>query len=238
MKIQHILESLRELDNPCVAIMITSDKCYDNVEQIWGYKENDKLGGSDVYSASKACAEAVIHSYYSSFLKNSKVKIASARAGNVIGGGDWSDNRLIPDCIRAWEREGTVQLRSPDATRPWQHVLEPLSGYLLLGMNLCQRKVLNGESFNFGPSAQTDKTVITLLKDLSWYFENGGKPYYEVTDEIKFHENTLLKLNCDKALAYLKWHSILNYEETVQFTGSWYKNFLYHQKDMYRFTLK
>ena len=151
----NVLESLQLLKSPCVAVLITSDKCYDNVESIWGYRENDALGGTDPYSASKAAAELAIRSYVRSFFpSDGVVHIGIGRAGNVIGGGDWAQDRVVPDCIRAWSCNETVQLRNPLATRPWQHVLEPLSGYLSLAMALKENIKLHGEPFNFGPPAQ------------------------------------------------------------------------------------
>ena len=147
----NILDSLRVLDKDIIAIMITSDKAYDNVEWPWGYRETDKLGGKDPYSASKGMAELVIRSYVESFFNNgdSKVRLGIARAGNVIGGGDWAKDRIIPDCIRAWSNDKIVDIRSPNATRPWQHVLEPLSGYLLLAANLSQSRKNQGENSEF-----------------------------------------------------------------------------------------
>ena len=149
----HILESLRKLDKPCVAVLITSDKCYDNVEWVWGYRENDAMGGPDPYSASKGAAELVIRSHIKSFfLKGeSQIRIASARAGNVIGGGDWATDRIVPDCIQAWSQQKTVLLRNPHSTRPWQHVLEPLGGYLTLAAALNENPRLHGESFILAP---------------------------------------------------------------------------------------
>ena len=172
----NLLESLRISNHQCTAIIITSDKAYDNVEQIWGYKENDPMGGKDIYSGSKGAAELIFKSYYHSFFKSeeSSVRLAVARAGNVIGGGDWAQDRIVVDCVEAWSEPKSVEIRSPGATRPWQHVLEPLSGYLNLGQALYNDRGLNGESFNFGPRAEQNHTVVELLKDLSeyWYFEN------------------------------------------------------------------
>ena len=172
----NLLESLRISNHQCTAIIITSDKAYDNVEQIWGYKENDPMGGKDIYSGSKGAAELIFKSYYHSFFKSeeSSVRLAVARAGNVIGGGDWAQDRIVVDCVEAWNEPKSVEIRSPGATRPWQHVLEPLSGYLNLGQALYNDKGLNGESFNFGPRAEQNHTVVELLKDLSeyWNFEN------------------------------------------------------------------
>ena len=165
----NILEALRIINSKCTVVMITSDKAYDNVEQVWGYKENDKMGGKDIYSGSKGAAELIIKSYYHSFFKsqNSNVKLSIARAGNVIGGGDWAKDRIVVDCMKAWSENKKVEIRAPKATRPWQHVLEPLSGYLNLGQELYNNPKLHGEAFNFGPRAEQNHTVEELLIDLS-----------------------------------------------------------------------
>jgi CDP-glucose 4,6-dehydratase len=235
----NILESLHRSNHKCIGIMITSDKCYDNVEWPWGYKETDSLGGKDIYSGSKGAAELIIKSYYNSFFKNniSNIKIATARAGNVIGGGDWAQDRIVPDCMRAWSENEIVEIRSPNATRPWQHVLEPLSGYLALGEQLYNKSILNGESFNFGPSSDHSQTVEILLQDLSksWNIKSTSSAY-EITDNIKFHEAGLLKLNCDKALFHLKWLPTLNYEELIEFTGLWYYKYYNKGSKMFDFT--
>ena len=236
----NLLESLRLSNHECVAIIITSDKSYDNVEQIWGYKENDQMGGKDVYSGSKGAAELIIKSYYHSFFSSdkSKIRLATARAGNVIGGGDWAEDRIVVDAVVAWHLGQTVEIRSPDATRPWQHVLEPLSGYLSLGQSLYGDKTLNGEGFNFGPRADQNRTVKELLKDLSkyWGFEEKVEAFC-VTDNIPFHEAGLLKLNCDKALARLKWQATLDYQETIKFTSQWYFQFYNHDGDILENTM-
>lgn len=224
----HILESLKISNHPCTAIIITSDKAYDNVEQVWGYKEDDKMGGKDIYSGSKGAAELIIKSYYHSFFKQSgcNIKIAIARAGNVIGGGDWADDRIVVDCMEAWSKNETVEIRSPKATRPWQHVLEPLSGYLNLGQELSENISLHGEGFNFGPKAEQNHTVEELLVDLSQYWNfKDLKNAYKVTGNIPFHEAGLLKLNCDKALFYLEWQANLEYTNTIMFTSEWYYSF-------------
>ena len=224
----NILEALKTSNHNCTAIIITSDKAYDNVEQVWGYRENDKMGGKDIYSGSKGAAELIIKSYYYSFFKkeNCNIKLAIGRAGNVIGGGDWAKDRIVVDCMKSWSRGEKVEIRSPNATRPWQHVLEPLSGYLNLGQVLYEDESLHGEAFNFGPRAEQNHTVVNLLTDLSkyWNFEDSSKAY-KVTDNIPFHEAGLLKLNCDKALFYLKWQANLEYKDTIRFTSEWYYNF-------------
>jgi CDP-glucose 4,6-dehydratase len=236
----NVLEVLRILNPKCTAVIITSDKAYDNVEQVWGYKEDDKMGGKDVYSGSKGAAELVIKSYFHSFLTSStcNVRLAIARAGNVIGGGDWAKDRIVVDCMLAWSRGEKVEIRSPQATRPWQHVLEPLSGYLALGQALHVNSSLHGEAFNFGPRAEQNHTVKQLLEELSqyWHFEKADDAF-RVTDNIPFHEAGLLKLNCDKALFYLKWQANLAYEQTIRFTSEWYYDFYRNHADMYQKTL-
>ena len=223
----HVLESLRLSNHQCTAIIITSDKAYDNVEQIWGYKESDSMGGKDVYSGSKGAAELIIKSYHHSYFKldQSQIRLCIARAGNVIGGGDWARDRVIVDAMIAWSNGNKVEIRSPKATRPWQHVLEPLSGYLSLGEQLYANINLAGEGFNFGPVAEQNRTVQELLVDLSkyWYLEH--KEAFTIAGNIPFHEASLLKLNCDKALAYLKWKSNLDYKDTIKFTSEWYYEF-------------
>lgn len=235
----NLLEILRHYKEECVAIFITSDKCYDNVEWIWGYKETDMIGGKDIYSGSKGAAELVVKSYFNSFFqKNHPVRLAIGRAGNVIGGGDWAKDRIVVDSILAWNRNKKVEIRSPKSTRPWQHVLEPLSGYLALGEQLFQNLELNGEPFNFGPKAEQNRTVVDLLTDMGrhWGYSNVNKPY-EITGEIPFHEASLLKLNCDKALFYLKWESTLHYEETISFVSKWYYSYYKEKVDMFEYAI-
>lgn len=236
----NVLEALRSLQNACIAVMITSDKCYDNVEWPWGYRETDALGGKDVYSGSKGAAELVIKSYtHSFFQENHPVRIVIGRAGNVIGGGDWARDRIVADSVRAWSVGRKVEIRSPGATRPWQHVLEPLSGYLALGQAAMYEPNLHGHAFNFGPKAEQNHTVVNLLDDLGrcWGF-NSGEDAYEVTANVPFHEAGLLKLNCDKALFHLKWESTLVYQETIQFVGNWYTAYYRDQADMYALTME
>jgi len=222
------LEALKVSNHKCTAVIITSDKAYDNVEQVWGYKEDDKMGGKDIYSGSKGAAELIIKSYYHSFFKEDEcnIKLAIGRAGNVIGGGDWAKDRIVVDCMEAWSKDKTVEIRAPKATRPWQHVLEPLSGYLNLGQVLYENDSLHGEGFNFGPRAEQNHTVVDLLIDLSKYWDfNDIKQAYEVTGNIPFHEAGLLKLNCDKALFHFKWQANLEYKDTIRFTSEWYYDF-------------
>ncbi len=221
----NVLEGLRLLDKPCTAVIITSDKCYDNVEWIWGYRENDALGGTDPYSASKGAAELVIRSHVKSFFpQDGQIHIAVGRAGNVIGGGDWAQNRIVPDCVRSWAKKESVQLRNPQATRPWQHVLEPLSGYLALASELRQRAELHGESFNFGPPAHQNHTVLELVQLMSQHWDQVCWEDISGREEQP-SESGLLKLNCDKALHHLHWQAILSFQETVGMTAEWYRSY-------------
>jgi CDP-glucose 4,6-dehydratase len=224
----HVLDALRTYNKPCVVVMITSDKCYENVEWIWGYREHDTLGGKDPYSASKAAAEIAIRSYVQSFFKDSKtIKISTVRAGNVIGGGDWAANRVVPDCVRAWADKNAVEIRNPNSTRPWQHVLEPLSGYLCCAQVMYETdKPIHGEAFNFGPVAEQDYTVLELLKRIVANASfNGVQNHFNIDTNASFHEAGLLKLNCDKAKYYFNWVAALDFEKTAQFTASWYDEY-------------
>lgn len=234
----NILESLRCLEKLCVGVIITSDKSYNNSEWVWGYREIDRLGGKDVYSGSKGAAELIISSYIKSFYSNDgNILIGICRAGNVIGGGDWAKDRIVVDCINAWSNGRPVEIRSPEATRPWQHVLEPLSGYLTLGMYLRKNRRLHGEPFNFGPKSIENYTVLRLLSDLSeyWDFKDLEAPY-KIIGHTPFSEAGLLKLNCDKALFYLSWKANLSYSETIQFVGEWYNYFYNKEGDIFEFT--
>ncbi len=222
----NLLECLRELKKKCIAILITSDKVYKNLEIKKGYKENDLLGGTDPYSASKAAAELVIQSYIKSFFskKNNRTFIAIARAGNVIGGGDWSDDRLIPDCVKSWSKNKSLKIRNPFSTRPWQHVLEAINGYLTLAQKLSQNEKLHGEAFNFGPKKNSDFDVITVIKFMkkSW----GKISWSKTNNKNKGHkESKLLKLNSLKAKKKLNWKCILSFAETIYLVAEWYKEF-------------
>jgi CDP-glucose 4,6-dehydratase len=234
----NILESIRSIEKKCICIIITSDKCYENVEWLWGYKENDRLGGKDIYSGSKAAAEIIYNSYYNSFLsKKTNIRTATVRAGNVIGGGDWAKDRIIPDSVRAWSRKSSVEIRNPKSTRPWQHVLEPISGYLTLAQYLFNDDKYNGDSFNFGPKPEDCITVEKLIHDISSYWD------FEQTFEVlrntglnNFHEAGLLKLNCEKSYTLLNWEPTLTYEKTVEFTSKWYFNYYQNKIDIKSFT--
>jgi CDP-glucose 4,6-dehydratase len=235
-----MLEAVRNINWNCTCVLITSDKAYNNVEWIWGYRETDELGGKDVYSGSKGGAELVIRSYWNSFIKTMpNIKLGVARAGNVIGGGDWAKDRIIVDCVTAFSKGETVEIRCPQSTRPWQHVLEPLSGYLALGQKLCENKSVNGEAYNFGPRAEQTKTVFELTQDLAVQWGLDKNKASKITGDIPFEEAKLLKLNCDKALAYLHWHSTLHYEQCVKIIAEWYTSFYSNTKiEMFDLTRK
>jgi CDP-glucose 4,6-dehydratase len=222
----NVLESLRHIKKKVVTVFITSDKVYDNLEWIWGYREIDKLGGKDPYSGSKAMAELAIKSYTASFFneKNNNKIIGVARAGNVIGGGDWAKNRIVPDCVKAWSSNLSVSIRNPHSTRPWQHVLEPLSGYLVLGAYLTKKNNQNDTAYNFGPLPDQNHSVKSLINEMkkSWN-RVSWKDVSQSKD--KFNESGLLKLNCDKASAELNWNPVLTFEETIKFTVEWYKKY-------------
>ena len=234
----NVLEALRSLDKPCVAVLITSDKCYDNVEWVWAYRETDPLGGPDPYSASKGAAELVIRSHVRSFFPvEGAVRIGIGRAGNVVGGGDWATDRIVPDCVKAWSCGEHVKLRSPHATRPWQHVLEPLSGYLTLAMDLAEEPALHGEPFNFGPPAQQNHSVLELVQEMALHWDQ-----VRWRDESRAtsgpYESDLLKLNCDKALHHLRWQASLTFEETVRLTAEWYRIFYQDVPNMADVTIR
>ena len=221
----NIPEALRFLKNKCTAVIITSDKVYKNFEIKKGYKETDKLGGYDPYSASKASAELILQSYVKSyFLKKKNILIGIARAGNVIGGGDWSKNRLIPDCVKSWSKNKIVLLRNPQSTRPWQHVLESLWGYLLLSQKLEKNKKLHGEAFNFGPDNKSSHDVYSVVKLMGFFWKNVRMRNIK-KKKVSFYESGLLKLNSNKAKKLLKWRTILTFKETIKLVADWYKNF-------------
>ena len=224
MGMVNLLECVRTRPWIDAVVLITSDKAYRNEEWCWGYKETDTLGGRDPYSGSKSCADLIADCYHHSFLRHIRTRTAITRAGNVIGGGDWAAQRIVPDCIRAWCAGEPVTVRNPRATRPWQHVLEPLSGYLWLAAQLlAEQPQLDGQAFNFGPTASVNQTVAQLLEVMVSRWPGAG--WLASAAEIqRGHEATLLKLSCDKALAYLAWRAVLDFEETVEFTVDWYRN--------------
>ena len=222
----NVLEAIRRSGSVQAAVLITSDKCYENAEWEFGYRETDQLGGKDPYSVSKACAElairAYIHSYFSS---PASARIASTRAGNVIGGGDWARDRIVPDCARAWEKGEPLVIRNPKATRPWQHVLEPLGAYLWLMSRLLKTpQQVMGEAFNFGPNGDATYAVDELISELERTWKGHGVRCNGGPSDLKA-EAGLLKLNCDKALQRLQWKATLSFEEGVRMTGEWYREY-------------
>jgi len=234
----NLLECLRERPWVEVAVLVTSDKTYRNNEWEWGYRETDVLAGLDPYSGSKSCAELMAHSYHHSFLQQAPTNSATARAGNVIGGGDWAANRIVPDCIRAWSAGETLTVRRPQATRPWQHVLEPLSGYLWLGARLSHgQEGLDGEAFNFGPDARQDMTVAGLIDAMSDGWPDAS---WQASDDSAAdgRESTLLRLSCDKALQWLGWHAALQLPMTVDLTVKWYRRWWSLDPDLHSFTVE
>lgn len=225
----NLLEAVRLSSHACTVVVITTDKCYENREWVHSYREEDPLGGHDPYSSSKGAAELVVSAYRRSYFSrpDSHVRLASARAGNVIGGGDWAPDRIVPDAIRALERKEAIPVRNKIATRPWQHVLEPLSGYLWLGVVLAEPALLQNarpgmlaSAFNFGPSHQSNRTVADLVLEIlkSWPGE-----WLDRLDPKATHEATLLNLSTDKALHLLNWKPLWNFEQTVAETVDWYR---------------
>ena len=231
----HIMEAARVTDSVRVVVMITTDKCYENREQIWGYRENEPMGGYDPYSSSKGAAEIAISSWRRSFFnpadygRKHHVAIASVRAGNVIGGGDWAKDRIIPDCIRALEADRPVEIRSPKAVRPWQHVLEPLSGYLLLAGKMLQEPTKYCEGWNFGPRAESITPVWQVATMLTEYYGRGQLK--DVSDPDALHEASLLMLDISKARMQLGWEPRTDIRQCCQLTADWYKR--YRQEDVY-----
>lgn len=219
----NVLDACRHTPSVRAVVIVTTDKCYENKEWLWGYRENDALGGHDPYSASKACAELVVSAYRRSFLTAGSVLVATARAGNVIGGGDWTADRLIPDVMRATASGETVTIRNPDSFRPWQHVLEPLSAYLLLGKLLFEGRQELAQAWNFGPGEEDYMDVLTVVKGLQ---ECWPRVAYEMSSEtVKPHEAGLLKLDCSKARHLLGWKPVWGRDAMLAKTAEWYRCF-------------
>ncbi|WP_117882551.1 CDP-glucose 4,6-dehydratase [Aureibaculum luteum] len=240
----NVLEAVRQLGLSTNIVVITSDKCYENKEWIHGYRENDPMGGYDPYSMSKGAAELVVSSWRRSFFNindynNHGVKVASARAGNVIGGGDWADDRIVPDCMRSLQKNEEIFVRNPLATRPWQHVLESLGGYLVLGnrlLNLDDKDLdTYCSGFNFGPLSASNKTVEVLVKEI---LENWGRGSWTYKKEDARHEAFLLNLSIDKAYHLLNWQPVWNFKTTVKNTAEWYKNTFENQDQIVNITEK
>lgn len=220
----HVLDAVRHTSEVRATVVVTTDKCYENREWPWAYRERDRLGGHDPYSASKAGAELVAASYRSAFLQQPAAPlIATARGGNVIGGGDWSEDRLIPDLVRSIADGRPLAIRSPQATRPWQHVLDCLSGYLLLGQRLLSGDGECAEAWNFGPDQNGSRTVERVLGDLS---QQWPRLAWEVTDSRQPHEAALLQLDSAKARMRLGWRPVWNYDDAIRRTADWYRHWL------------
>ncbi len=223
----HVLEAIRLAKQPCVVVAVTTDKCYENKEWVHSYREEDPMGGYDPYSSSKGAAELVVSAYRRSYFSgtDSPVKLASGRAGNVIGGGDWALDRIVPDCIRALQRDETIPVRNKVATRPWQHVLEPLSGYLQLGANLHRASAPGAlqppcGGFNFGPALTSNRTVADLVQEVLKHWPGRWE---DRSDPKAVHEAKLLNLATDKAFHFLKWQPVWDFPQTIERTVSWYR---------------
>ena len=226
----NILEEVRDCKSVRAVVIVTTDKCYENKEWIWSYRENDPLGGFDPYSSSKACSEMITAAYRNSFFnpeayKTHKVALASARAGNVIGGGDWAKDRLIPDCMRAIMNKEKIVIRNPNAVRPWQHVFEPLTGYLMLAEKLCKKGPLFGEAWNFGPRGEDTKPVAWVAEKISGQF---GAPlaFQKIPKKKRLHEASTLILDSTKARQVLGWVPKWSLEKAVDRTMTWYKGYM------------
>ena len=230
----HLLDIMKNLPSKCVGVFVTTDKCYENKEWVYSYRENDNLGGFDPYSSSKGCCEIAINSFRKSYFAdplNCGKAVTSVRAGNVIGGGDWALDRIIPDCIRHLKQNLPIPIRNGSATRPWQHVLEPLGGYLQIGkelwenltnpnLNYCGEKIKElSDAFNFGPELYSNRSVANLVEELLKHCEGS---WVDKSDTNSFHEASLLNLSIDKAYHVLGWRPKWNFEKTVKETADWY----------------
>ena len=235
----NVMECIRKTPETRIGIMITTDKCYENKEQIWGYRENEAFGGYDPYSSSKGAAEIAISSWRNSFFnpkdyEKHKKSIASVRAGNVIGGGDWSLDRIIPDCIRALEKGEAIRIRNPKAIRPWEHVLEPLSGYLLLGQKIYEEPSKYCEGWNFGPNLDSIVSVWKIGEKIIKYYGSGELEDKSKKDEL--HEAKLLALDITKARFNLGWKPRWDIDKAIEKTVEWYKK--YSNEDIYELCIK
>jgi CDP-glucose 4,6-dehydratase len=220
----HVLEALRQVDSARAVVVITSDKCYENREWFWSYRESEPLGGRDLYSCSKGCAELVSHAYRKSFLSATGTHVATARAGNVHGGGDWAADRLLPDMIRAFQAGESAPIRNPDAVRPWQHVLEPLLGYLLLAERLHSDGEAYAEAWNFGPNVESERTVAEVANRVTRVWGNGAK-WYPRAEQGAPYEANFLKLDSSKARMRLGWAAKWDLDEGLRRTVDWYRRF-------------
>ncbi|MBU3170209.1 CDP-glucose 4,6-dehydratase [Clostridium estertheticum] len=232
----NLLEAIRFSESVKVVVNITSDKCYDNKEWSWGYREIDAMGGYDPYSCSKGCSELITNSFRKSYFNEKNIQLASVRAGNVIGGGDWAEDRLVPDIIKYLIKSESVSIRNPFAIRPWQHVLEPLNGYMMLAETMWQNGEKYSEAWNFGPDDDHVITVGELTDKLTKLWK--GNLEIKKDNRKQPHEATLLKLDCSKAKLRLGWHPKLNLEDTLIWTVNWYKEFVANRNAMKEVTLK
>lgn len=238
----NVFEAVRNTDSVRVVVNVTSDKCYDNKEWVWGYRENDPMGGLDPYSSSKGCAELLTNAYRNSYFKhqisaeNRGVSLASVRAGNVIGGGDWANDRLVPDCIRALSKGEIIKIRNPYAIRPWQYVLEPLRGYLTLAAKMLKYENRYSEAWNFGPSEEDSVTVEEIVDKVLEYWGIGD--WEDISEEISdpLHEAKYLRLDCGKARRILNWKPMINIDKAINFTIDWYRTYYDKSKDINEYT--
>ncbi len=220
----HVLEAARHTKSVRAIVVVTSDKCYENREWIWGYRENDPMGGHDPYSSSKGAAELIVAGYRKSFFsQNGSAAVGSARAGNVIGGGDWSEDRLVPDIVRGIASGKSVVIRRPDSIRPWQHVLEPLRGYLLLAQRLFENSQKYAEPWNFGPREEDAIPVHQLAERIVGLWGKGALKLDP--DPAAVHEATFLRLACEKASTELGWRPVLKIDDALEWTVEWYRNY-------------
>lgn len=233
----HVLETIRHTGSVQAGLVISSDKCYENKSSLWGMREMDPMGGNDPYSSSKACVEILTHSYRQSYFTKPgerAISIASARAGNVIGGGDWSQNRLIPDCIRSWKERQEVIIRSPEATRPWQHVLDVLCGYLTLVERMVENPATFAEPWNFGPLPHEDKPVKWIVETMSKLW--GQDAAYSIQANPNYHEAPTLTVDSTKSRKRLGWKPRLSLQEALRWAVEWYQTSFDESADMQRFS--
>ena len=232
----NLLEILKEYKKKCTIVIVTSDKCYLNLEKKTGYDENDQLGGYDHYSASKASTEIMFKAYFNSHLRRKKnIKIATARAGNVIGGGDWAQDRLIPDAVRKWSLNKKIVIRNRNSSRPWQHVFEALYGYMKLALKLEKENKLNGESFNFGPNTNKINTVGDVLINIKSFW---NKAKWTNQKKVRYKETNILNLKITKAKKLLNWSCKLSFKKNIFLVTEWYKNFYENKKSLEEISLK
>jgi len=242
MGMVYLLEAIRQVKSVRVVVNVTSDKCYENKEWLWGYRETEPLGGYDPYSNSKACSELVTSAYRRSFFtsgtsaEEAPAAIASARAGNVVGGGDWAEDRLIPDCVRAWLKNEKIKIRYPHAIRPWQHVLEPLSGYMLLAQKLYENGQACAEAWNFGPDDNGARPVLEVVQELASLW--GSQAQWQIDDGQYAHEAGYLKLDCSKTRAKLGWTPRWDLTTTLEKTAQWYRVYREQPQQLRKTTLQ